>query len=320
MVDLRSATVPTGRRLGHAPGLDQPDAEVAARTRRIRDAGAAAPPHDAMPRRLERSTGCSSQQGSSIAPDRRHAADEVTRSCSISSSEVLGRHEAARVDLGGADHARRVNGRPQALAWNIGTTEQARRPRSLIASRSRLRPARSECRHDRAMAVDDALRVARRAGRVAHARPRAFSSSSRPGEGAGRSAAAAPRSAGRRAAARRHRHVAASTITCSTVSRWGRSFSSSGHERVVDEDDPVLGVVDDVDELLREEPDVHRVEHRAHAGHREVELEVPAGVPGEGGDPVARAHAQAGPAPPRAARPGRRPRRRSRGASPRLSW
>ena len=40
-------------------------------------------------------------------------------------------------------------------------------------------------------------------------------------------------------------------------------------------------------ELLGEEPEVQRVEHRAHAGNREVRLEVLLGVPEEGADPVA---------------------------------
>ena len=57
-------------------------------------------------------------------------------------------------------------------------------------------------------------------------------------------------------------------------------------QRVVDDDDPVLGVVGDVDELLGEEPDVEGVEHRAHRRDREVGLEVLDVVPLEGRDPL----------------------------------
>ena len=52
-------------------------------------------------------------------------------------------------------------------------------------------------------------------------------------------------------------------------------------QRLVDEDDLVFGVVHDVRELVGEEADVERVEHTPGAGRREVELEVPGGVPRE---------------------------------------
>ena len=58
-------------------------------------------------------------------------------------------------------------------------------------------------------------------------------------------------------------------------------------QRVLDQDHLVLGVVDDVGELLGEEAHVEGVEHGAHAGHGHVDLEVLADVPGEGGDAVA---------------------------------
>ena len=57
-------------------------------------------------------------------------------------------------------------------------------------------------------------------------------------------------------------------------------------QRRVDDDHPVLGVVDDVDQLLREQPQVERVQHRAHARHREVGHQVLGVVPHEGGDPL----------------------------------
>jgi hypothetical protein len=60
-------------------------------------------------------------------------------------------------------------------------------------------------------------------------------------------------------------------------------------ERGVDDDHPVLGVVGDVRHLLRGEPDVQRMDDRAHAGHGVVRLHVLLVVPHEGTDAVARA-------------------------------
>ena len=55
-------------------------------------------------------------------------------------------------------------------------------------------------------------------------------------------------------------------------------------QRRVDDDHAVLGVVDDVDELLGEQPQVQRVQHRAHARHGEVGHQVLGVVPHERGD------------------------------------
>ena len=64
-------------------------------------------------------------------------------------------------------------------------------------------------------------------------------------------------------------------------------------QRVVDDDDLVLGVVGDVDELLGEQPDVQRVQHGAHRGDREVGLEVLGVVPLEGRRPAGRRRSRA---------------------------
>ena len=58
-----------------------------------------------------------------------------------------------------------------------------------------------------------------------------------------------------------------------------------GEQRAVDEDHLVVGVVDDVRELLGEEPDVQRVQHPPGARGGEVQLEVAGRVPGERGHP-----------------------------------
>ena len=82
------------------------------------------------------------------------------------------------------------------------------------------------------------------------------------------------------------------TTTCLTVAKLGTSGNSSGRERPVDEDHLVLGVVDDVGELLGKEPDVEGVEDPSSAWSGEVELEVAAGVPRERAHPALIADAE----------------------------
>ena len=65
-------------------------------------------------------------------------------------------------------------------------------------------------------------------------------------------------------------------------------------QRGVEEDQAVVRVLDDVAEVLLEQPDVERVEHGARARHREVELQVAERVPGEARDPIAGPHSQPG--------------------------
>ena len=60
----------------------------------------------------------------------------------------------------------------------------------------------------------------------------------------------------------------------------------NSHQRHVDDDDPVLGLVSDELDLLREQPDVERVQHRTHRRHGDVGLQVLLVVPHEGGDPL----------------------------------
>jgi hypothetical protein len=57
-------------------------------------------------------------------------------------------------------------------------------------------------------------------------------------------------------------------------------------QRAVHDDDPVLGVVGDVRQLLGEQPQVQCVQHRAHAGHGQVGDQVLGVVPHQGGDPL----------------------------------
>jgi hypothetical protein len=61
----------------------------------------------------------------------------------------------------------------------------------------------------------------------------------------------------------------------------------------LDEDRAIVGVVDDVRQVVRRQPDVERVEHALGTRHREVALEVPVPVPGQGRDSLAGRDAQA---------------------------
>ncbi len=54
-------------------------------------------------------------------------------------------------------------------------------------------------------------------------------------------------------------------------------------QAVVQDDDRVLGVVGDVDDLFREEPDVQRMQDSAHGGHSQIGNKVLGVVPHEGG-------------------------------------
>ena len=64
---------------------------------------------------------------------------------------------------------------------------------------------------------------------------------------------------------------------------WSQSGSRLSSTRIT----PIVGVVDDVGELVGVEAEVERVEHAAHERDAEVGLEVRAVVPAEGGDAVA---------------------------------
>ncbi len=67
----------------------------------------------------------------------------------------------------------------------------------------------------------------------------------------------------------------------------GRQLLQDRHDRVVDEDDAVLRVVDDIGQLLGEQPDVERVQDRSDAGNGHVQLEVALIVPSERADAIA---------------------------------
>ena len=74
--------------------------------------------------------------------------------------------------------------------------------------------------------------------------------------------------------------------------QFGNQRLQYGDEVWVDEDDLVFGMVDYVDQVLGEQPDVYRVEHRTHGWRGEIDLQMPVGVPGECPHPVSGAHSQ----------------------------
>ncbi len=65
-----------------------------------------------------------------------------------------------------------------------------------------------------------------------------------------------------------------------------------GQEVRVDQDRPIVGVPDDVGQLVGGEAGVQGVQDPATARDGQVRLEVPGAVPGQGGDPLAAADAQ----------------------------
>ena len=77
-----------------------------------------------------------------------------------------------------------------------------------------------------------------------------------------------------------------------TESAASRNRSSSGTSDASTITHPVLGVSRDVRQLVRVQPEVERVQHRAEQRHGEVGLEVAVVVPAERGDAVAGADAE----------------------------
>ncbi len=172
-----------------------------------------------------------------------------------------------------------ANGKPHALAWNIGTTGRttsASESGSAVAEQLRQRVD-----GDRAVRVDDALRAAGRPARVAHrgreplvdvallelvcARGR-------------QQLLVVDRAVGRRSVADGDHVLEADTV----LERLGQR-----PEHLVDEQDAVAGVLGDVGEVVGVEAKVERVRDHPAGGEPEVRLEVLVVVPAERPDAVA---------------------------------
>ena len=131
----------------------------------------------------ERSTGLLLGVAQDVVPDRRHRAarSSAAPSAIIAASGSACRKRPGMTRSAPTEPAPRT-GRPHAFAWNIGTIG---RTRSRVGERERARRRRCDrVQVRRAVRVDDALRVAGRAARVAHgrgARVRRSSGHSKPG-------------------------------------------------------------------------------------------------------------------------------------------
>ncbi len=73
----------------------------------------------------------------------------------------------------------------------------------------------------------------------------------------------------------------------------GSKLLGHGDEGEIEEEQLILGVIDDVAQLVVEEARVDGVADRAHPRDAEIELEVPVGVPGQRRDAIAEADAVA---------------------------
>jgi len=71
-----------------------------------------------------------------------------------------------------------------------------------------------------------------------------------------------------------------------------REFLGQRQKPRIEKQHPVGGVIDDIADLLLEQPRVDGVADRADPGNAVVELEVPISVPGERRDAIADAHAE----------------------------
>ena len=140
--------------------------------------------------------------------------------------------------------------------------------------------------HRRPVAVDDALGVPRRPGRVADARGRVLVEA--------RPVVAAVLRREQVLVAERSRHLALGHVRAvrhhDQVAHRVELVPDRLHERQegeVHEERAVLGVVEHVDELRRVQPRIHGVDDGTQAGDAVVELEVPVGVPRDRRDRVA---------------------------------
>ena len=154
------------------------------------------------------------------------------------------------------------------------------------------RRARQRVQIGRTVAVDNTFRIAGGAAGVTHGHRRTLV-----GLGPGK----VLRRRGEQVLVAVHRHVAQATGVPLADQDVGldrreltRDGSQHGQDGGVDDHHPVLAVVDDVGQLVGEQPQVQRVQHRAHRRDGQIGLQVLLGVPQEGADAVAGTDAQTG--------------------------
>ena len=134
------------------------------------------------------------------------------------------------------------------------------------------------------MAVEDALGVARRAGRVAEHRRGVLVER---GEVEGVLLGTKERLVVEDALRRQRRAVVRDDDDVLDRRHLLDELPQQRQERSIDEDDFVLGVARDERELVRMKAEIQRVHDRAHRRRRRVHLEVPVVVPAERRDAVA---------------------------------
>ena len=198
---------------------------------------------------------------------------------------------AAGQDQLAARHRRDVREVPA-----VGVKQRRQRHQGLhrAVPSTAIHPFGEEQRHQHAgaMGIDHALRVAggargvadRRRGALVELRPDVVL-----GLGGEQLLVAeewSQRRAGRHGGALGHQHEALHRL------EPGRQLLGERQGGGVDEQPGILGVIDDVDELIGVEARVHRMHHGARARDAVEELEVAVRVPAERADPVARAHTE----------------------------
>ncbi len=274
------------RHLGHAPGVDHLHAERIERADHGRRARRAADHRTAERRKLQALALHVLQQAE---PHRRHAGGEahlllleqfVQRGAVQlrPRKHQLGAHQRHRIrQAPGIDVEHRHHRQDHVL----------RRAAQRIGQR---RPIRMQ--HGGAVRIQRPLRIAGRARRVAQAGGGVLVEQ-RPGVlGALRGqqvfVAQHRHAGGRHVRAVGHRHPALD------VRAMRREALDQRHEGQVEEDVLIIGVVDDVGDLVGEQARIDGVAHRARARHAIVDLQVPVAVPGQRADALAGLHAERG--------------------------
>ena len=171
-------------------------------------------------------------------------------------------------------------GTPQQLAWNIGVAGSTAVPRRQAPVVGLVRHQRVD--HRGAMRVDDALRPAGGAGRVAH-RNRVIFLVRRVLEirrcGGEESLVVHERCCDRGAGERHHDHLLERHL--------GPELLEERQQNVVDDEEAVARVVRDPRDLAGREAEIQRVHHAARRGDPEVALEVRVVIPTKRRDAVA---------------------------------
>ncbi len=248
--------------------------------------GTADPPHGTA-RRLERSKDSRSRTSSMPRSTVGTPAVTVTRRSWMSCSEVARRRLCPGVDLRCAHHG---GAERQSPGVGVEHRDHGHDPIGLAEPEGVRHRLHEALQDERTMGIDDALRMPGGAGGVAHAGGVVLVER-RPVHGVGGRCQQVLVAMNGSEPCRGQRSVAHHDEGAHRPQGVGVRLELR-HQRVVHEEHGVGGVVHDVGDLVREEPDVDGVQHGTARRHGEVELEVTIRVPGEGADAIAASHAQ----------------------------